>query len=737
MSPEDNKNLLSKVVGTVRASSALAGQDIDFLINLDKDVSSSVRELSNEILELINSLVLSVDEHSEPLEAGKEQLESSWKDFTNIIDNLHEKSDRSIDIINNKNSVQTGTGLKYLDDFSSNDATNSKRITKPQLKFTDPIDNNESHPFKPLLNDKPNALKPLEESLKLVAATEDIPEHYEQPYEFEIKNQEYNKDILLSKEPIQPQSWDETEAIWVDTYEKLKEVLEDLKNATEIAIDLEHHDYRTYYGIVCLMQISTRKQDYLIDTIALRKEAKILNEVFTNPMITKVFHGAFMDIIWLQRDLGLYIVSLFDTFHASRAIGLPRHSLAYLLEHFSNFKTSKKYQLADWRIRPLRPAMAAYARADTHFLLNIYDQLRNKLIENSRLSEVLNESRNVAVRRFEYSKFRPKVPSSTIFTPIEKVNHWRSLMFQYNVSPERELLLKELYEWRDMMARKDDESPRYIMPNQLLISLVSYMPTDPNSVVSVATFVTDTVRSNAKVLANLIKNCDKRMKENGAKINQELSNQETQSNDLKPGISQIGAMMSKFNKLVTHLDPQTKHDLPKPTSSSFFGAFSKEESIICYEKGSKRLIHKEDLQNRSKVFESGMKIFDDIEYSIPNVAVPTTVVEENTKEESKVDIDHDSKTILTNDIRKNSDEDIIVLKKVKKNQNKQKATVQDEDIEQQDIVDYSKEKKILVDPKREKRKKRNFDPFSAENQGPQGVKKRRRATHGKYISFKR
>jgi exosome complex exonuclease RRP6 len=58
-----------------------------------------------------------------------------------------------------------------------------------------------------------------------------------------------------------------------------------------------------------------------------------------------------MDIIWLQRDLGLYIVGLFDTYHAARALGYPRHSLAYLLERFAKIQAEKKYQMADWRIR--------------------------------------------------------------------------------------------------------------------------------------------------------------------------------------------------------------------------------------------------------------------------------------------------------------------------------------------------------------------------------------------------
>ncbi len=100
-------------------------------------------------------------------------------------------------------------------------------------------------------------------------------------------------------------------------------MIADLKNYTELAIDLEHHDLRTYYGITCLMQISTRDQDYIVDTLLLREELNQLNEVFCNPNITKVLHGAFMDIIWLQRDFD-YTLLVFDTYHASRSLGFKK-----------------------------------------------------------------------------------------------------------------------------------------------------------------------------------------------------------------------------------------------------------------------------------------------------------------------------------------------------------------------------------------------------------------------------
>lgn len=67
--------------------------------------------------------------------------------------------------------------------------------------------------------------------------------------------------------------------------------------------------------------------------------------------LSQVFHGADSDMEWLQRDLGLYVVRLFDTHQASRALNLARHSLDHLLVHFCNVASDKRFQLADWRVR--------------------------------------------------------------------------------------------------------------------------------------------------------------------------------------------------------------------------------------------------------------------------------------------------------------------------------------------------------------------------------------------------
>ncbi|KAK5959653.1 exosome nuclease subunit RRP6 PWA37_003016 [Arxiozyma heterogenica] len=772
---DNTKEVLSKVVGTVRASNALAAQDIEFYSTLDKDIANSVDHLKNDLLDMINSIIFSIDEHAPTIESGKDQLEGQdWRDYTNFIDNLFERADRSIDILNNShginnhhhnnnnsknfNKLNDGSQFQYLEENinDTNDHFDNKRISKPQLTFKKPVDNSESHPFKPLLIQKPNALKPLEECLKLVDedTNGNIPSHYPQPYQYEIENQEYNHDILVIKDPIPFKSWNDTEPIWIDQVDQIPHLVQDLSNYKELAIDLEHHDFRSYYGIVCLMQISTRDKDYLIDTIALRDDLSPLNKIFTNPMITKVFHGAFMDIIWLQRDLGLYIVSLFDTYHASKALGFPKHSLAYLLETFVNFKTSKKYQLADWRRRPLSKPLLAYARADTHFLLNIFDQLRNELIKQNKLASVLKESREVAKRRFEYSKYRPKINIPTVYSPIEKIDPWRTLMYQYNVPLEKEQLVKELYIWRDTMARRDDESPRYIMPNQLLISLVAYTPIDAAGVVSVNTFITDTVRSNSKQIANMIKNYLTSVKSNNNNSSITSMNnisivpdQVTKTDILT--LSQVRNMFVQFNGLEKKYSEEAiektkdNKDIIGMNQSKFLGQLTNNKHIISYKENNPKIVPETVLQSRHEAF---IKLIDEsnkVEYTIP---VPNEEMSFATTDTSAIESSTNIDVIPSIVTEEKEDmNEIVVLKKVKRDStnSRKKNEHKSENEEPIKIIDYSKEKKVLSSKRvseeddNSKKKKRKFDPFSQIHETVKAAKKRKNITKGRNVSFKR
>ncbi|CEP63388.1 exosome nuclease subunit RRP6 LALA0_S08e01288g [Lachancea lanzarotensis] len=722
-------NILTEVIGTIRACAALSAQDVDFYKSLDRSISESLSETSATLLKSINDVLLSIDENNDTIEAGDEGLDNAWRDIGEVMDLLFEKSETSLNKVKkNASSHNNNDSIQYLDDSTAIGEGSQKRISKPQLNFTTPVDNTETHPFKPLLKTKPNALKPLKESLRLVPEEDDIPAHYPQPYEYEIEHQEYNDSVLTKSTPIPSLSWEASEATWVDNKSTLDAMLQVLKKSKELAVDLEHHDYRTYYGITCLMQISTRDQDWLVDTIALRDELSILNEVFTDPKITKVLHGAFMDIIWLQRDLGLYMVSLFDTYHASRLLGSPKHSLAYLLEHYARFKTSKKYQLSDWRVRPLPRPLLAYARADTHFLLNIYDQLKNALLEKDKLPQALHDSRNVAKRRYEYTSFRPKVISSAVYSPVEKEEPWRSLMFQYNVPPEKATLVKRLYEWRDFIARRDDESPRYVAPNQLLVSLSMSAPTDAWAVLSMGSFLTDHVRSNAKALGQLIKRAST------SAIVEKLGDYSPEDEKLshKTSVSEIEKNYSRYISLVqAFTSPHEDKQKLDGGSILFAGKPIPNESFVDYRGTEFGTVSSSDLRLRKSKIADQTKLGEPVE----TVAFERPEITHINEQGPEVE-----KPVLkeTEPIAGESKDDIIVLRRKRNVPKARKEPLDQATSSDKEVLDFKTANKVLAAPTSTSTKnfKKRFDPYSSEHKGPEGVK-RRKKTRGLQKSFKR
>jgi hypothetical protein len=80
------------------------------------------------------------------------------------------------------------------------------------------------------------------------------------------------------------------EVVFVDTEEALEEMVAELKGTGEMAVDLEYHATRSYYGFTCLMQISSRERDWVVDTLRLREAIRRdkLGGVLADPGIVKV-----------------------------------------------------------------------------------------------------------------------------------------------------------------------------------------------------------------------------------------------------------------------------------------------------------------------------------------------------------------------------------------------------------------------------------------------------------------
>ncbi|KAF2838502.1 hypothetical protein M501DRAFT_1004233 [Patellaria atrata CBS 101060] len=482
-------SITSSLLSTTRTATHISSEDLGFHRSLDPALATSLDRQNARLLGLAERLLKNVAPNQElPKLRDADALDGNWSSVVDMVDSLLERADTSLDEYTGV--VKKAESGNELGPESMKGRPNPTlrpiALAKPQEHFENIPKNDETEPFIPLLTWKPHATVPLKHLQK--ARNELGADQYEHPYRREIENYSYPASVYTISQPIGYLPFESTSATFVDTPEALAAMLAELKTANEIAVDLEHHDNRSYIGITCLMQISTRNKDWIIDTLKpWRRRLECLNEVFADPNILKVLHGSHSDVIWLQRDFGIYIVGLFDTYVASRTLGYVAGSYAYLLQKFANVTAQKQYQMSDWRIRPLPSELIDYARSDTHYLLYIYDRMRNELVErsdfntpdNDRVTRVLEGCKEIALRRYEF----PFYDDDRGVGPIG----WYKLLFRTPAmfNKEQFSVFKAVHRWRDSVARMEDESNHYVMANHSIFSIAREMPVDKAKLLAV------------------------------------------------------------------------------------------------------------------------------------------------------------------------------------------------------------------------------------------------------------
>jgi exosome complex exonuclease RRP6 len=108
--------------------------------------------------------------------------------------------------------------------------------------------------------------------------------------------------------------------------------------------------------------------------------------------------------------------------------------------------------------RPLPQEMFDYARSDTHFLLYIYDRMRNLLLERGfgkfdLLQAVLNKSQETCLRTYSKEIYDPSGSGRNGWSNL--IQKWHSSLNYLQLS-----VFKSVHKWRDELAREQDESPR-------------------------------------------------------------------------------------------------------------------------------------------------------------------------------------------------------------------------------------------------------------------------------------
>ncbi|MDA3793284.1 MAG: ribonuclease D [Elusimicrobia bacterium] len=163
----------------------------------------------------------------------------------------------------------------------------------------------------------------------------------------------------------------------IDSQSALNELATLLSGEKTIGVDTESNSMYAYREEVCLIQISTPKDNFIIDPFEL-DDLSPLGPDFASAKVEKIFHAGEYDVLCLSRDYGFDFNNLFDTMTAAKILNVEKIGLGDIIENEFNIKVPKKYQKADWGRRPLSEEMLEYAMMDTKFLIPLRNQYKKE-----------------------------------------------------------------------------------------------------------------------------------------------------------------------------------------------------------------------------------------------------------------------------------------------------------------------------------------------------------------------
>lgn len=233
------------------------------------------------------------------------------------------------------------------------------------------------------------------------------------------------------------------------------------RRESPVAVDTEAASFHRFVDRIYLVQLSTRRATAIVDPVAIADLAPV-GALLADPDVEKIFHDADYDLRTLDRDYGFHAVRLFDTRVAAQLAGEPAIGLAALLEKYLGLKLSKVHQKADWSQRPLTPGMLEYAAADTAHLPTLRDALEARLKELNRWEWATEE-----FTRLEGLRWTVPVDDGEAYLRVKGAKALR---------PRQLAVMRELYSWREGMARREDKAQFRIIGNESLLGVSRALP---------------------------------------------------------------------------------------------------------------------------------------------------------------------------------------------------------------------------------------------------------------------
>lgn len=168
-----------------------------------------------------------------------------------------------------------------------------------------------------------------------------------------------------------------------------------------------------------------------------------------------ILHAATQDLVCLA-EVGLQPRVLFDTELGGRLAGLPRVGLGAMVEHYLGLQLAKEHSAVDWSIRPLPEPWLRYAALDVEVLVDLRHAVHADLERQGKAGWAAEEFQSLLQ-----------------FTgPEPRVDPWRRTSGIHRIRARRgTAIVRELWVWRDELARQRDVSPGRIVPDAAIAEI--------------------------------------------------------------------------------------------------------------------------------------------------------------------------------------------------------------------------------------------------------------------------
>jgi len=229
-----------------------------------------------------------------------------------------------------------------------------------------------------------------------------------------------------------------------------------------VAVDTEFMRERTYWPILCLVQVAGPTEAAAIDPLAPGIDLTPLLALMADEGILKVFHAARQDVEIFFNLSGTVPKPLFDTQIAAMVCGFgDAASYETLVGKLAQASLDKSSRFTDWSHRPLTERQIHYALADVVHLRTVYERLQQRLASNGRAGWFAEDMAGLAD------------PATYRSDPSEA---WRRFRLRGRVDPRFFGVLREVAAWRETAARQRNLPRGRIMRDEAVLEIAAHTP---------------------------------------------------------------------------------------------------------------------------------------------------------------------------------------------------------------------------------------------------------------------